>query len=178
MLLPKGFYLYEHMDPWEKFNKISLPEKGDLYSHFNKEDITNANYAHAKRVCIDFEIKDLRKYPDLYVQSNTLLLLDVFEIFRNMYLELYELDATKCLSAPRLAWQAALKMTKIKLDLLTYIDMLLMVEKGIRGEICHSIYQYAKANNKYMKDYYKNKESSYIQYRDANNLYGWAKLFS
>ena len=65
-------------------------------------------------------------------------------------------------------------MTKIKLDLLTYIDMLLMVDKGMRGEICHSIYQYAKANNKYMKDYDKNKESSYIQYRDANNLYGWA----
>ena len=63
-------------------------------------------------------------------------------------------------------------MTKIKLDLLTYIDMSLMVDKGMRGEICHSIYQYAKANNKYMKDYYKNKESSYIQYRDANNLYG------
>ena len=78
------------------------------------------------------------------------------------------------LSAPGLAWKAAIKKTKVKLDLLTDIDILLIVEKGISGGICHSIYQYAKANNKYMKDYDKNKESSYIQYRDVNNLYGWA----
>ena len=88
--------------------------------------------------------------------------------------KIYELDPAKFLSAPGLAWQAALKKTKVKLDLLTDIDMLLMVEKGIRGGICHSIYRYAKANNKYMKDYDKNKESSYIQYWDVNNLYGWA----
>ena len=74
--------------------------------------------------------------------------------------------------APGLAWQAALKKTKVKINILTDIDMLLMVEKGIRGEICHSIYQYAKANNKYIKDYDKNIESSYIKYWDVNNLYG------
>ena len=110
----------------------------------------------------------------MYVQSNTLLLADVFENFRNMCLEIYELDPAKFLSAPGLAWQAALKKTKVKLDLLTDIDMLLMVEKGIRGGICHSIYRYAKANNKYLKDYDKNQQSSYIQYWDVNNLYGWA----
>ena len=102
------------------------------------------------------------------------MLADVFENFRNMCLKIYELDPAKFLSAPGLAWQAALKKTKVKLDLLTDIDMLLMVEKGIRGGICHSIYRYAKANNKYMKDYDKNKESSYLQYWDVNNLYGWA----
>ena len=91
-----------------------------------------------------------------------------------MCLKIYELDPAKFLSAPGLARQAALKKTKVKLDLLTDIDMLLMVEKGIRGGICHSIYQYAKANNKYMKDYDKNKESSYLKYWDVNNLYGWA----
>ena len=89
-------------------------------------------------------------------------------------LEIYKLNPAKFLSAPGLAWQAALKKTKVKLDLLTDIDILLMVEKGIRGGICHSIYQYAKANNKYMKDYDKNKESSYLKYWDVNNLYGWA----
>ena len=89
----------------------------------------------------------------MYLLSNTLLLADVFENFRNMFL-----------SALGLAWQATLKETKVKLDLLTDIDMLLMVEKGIRGGICHSIYLYAKANNKYMKNYDRNKESSYIQY--------------
>ena len=81
-----------------------------------------------------------------------------------MCLEIYELDPAKFLSAPGLAWQAALKKAKVKLELLTDIDMLLMVEKGIRGGICHSIYRYAKANNRHMKDFDKNKESSYIQY--------------
>ena len=76
----------------------------------------------------------------MYVQSDTLLLADVFENFRNMCLEIYKLDPAKFLSAPGLAWQAALKKTKVKLDLLTDIDMLLMVEKGIRGGIYHSIY--------------------------------------
>ena len=85
---------------------------------------------------------------------------------RTLYvcIKIHELDPAKFLSAPGLAWQAALKKTKVKLDFLTNIDMLLMVEKGIRGGICHSIYQSAKANNKYMKDYDTNRESSYLQY--------------
>ena len=77
-------------------------------------------------------------------------------------------------SAPGLAWQAALKKTKVKLDLLTDMYMLLIVEKVIRGRICHSICQYAKADNKYMKDNDKNKEMSYVQYCDVNNLCSWA----
>ena len=119
------------MDNWEKFNETSLPEKEDFSSHLTMEDIADADYAHAKRVCKDFEIKNLGEYYDLYVQSDTLLLADVFENFRNMCLEIYELDPAKFLSAPGLAWQAALKKTKVKLDLLTDIDMLLTVEKGI-----------------------------------------------
>ena len=82
----------------------------------------------------------------------------------------------KFLSADGLPWQAALKKTKVRLDLLTDIDMLLIVEKDIRGGICYYIYRYAKANNKYLKDYHKNKESSYIQYWYVNNLYGWEIL--
>ena len=86
----------------------------------------------------------------------------------------YELDPAHFLSLPGLAWQACLKKTNVELELLTDYDMLLMVEEGIRGGICHSIHRYAKANNKYMKDYNKNIESSYIQYLDASNFYGWA----
>ena len=88
--------------------------------------------------------------------------------------KIYQLDPAKFLSAPRLAWQAALKKAEVELDLLTDIDMLLKAEKSIRGRICDAIYRYAKANNKYMKDYDKNKESSYLNYWDVNNLYGWA----
>ena len=81
-----------------------------------------------------------------------------------MYINVYELDPANFLPAPGLAWQAALKKTKVKLDLLADIDMLLMVERGIRGGTCHSIYRYVKTNNNYVKDYDKNKELSYLQY--------------
>ena len=118
--------------------------------------------------------KDLGDYYDLYVQSDTLLLADVFENFRNMCITVYELDPAHFLSAPGLAWQACQKKTEVKLELLTDVDMLLMVEKGIGGGIYHAIYRYAKANNKYMKNYNKGKEESFFQYLDANNLYGWA----
>ena len=120
-----------------------------------------------------FNLKNLGEYHDLYVQSDTLLLVDVFENFRNKCIEIYELDPTHFLSTPGLAWQACLKKTGVKLELLTDIDMF-MVQKGIRGGICHAINRYAKANNKYMKHYDKNKESSYLMYLDTNNLYGWA----
>ena len=91
-----------------------------------------------------------------------------------MCLKEYELDPAHFLSLPGLAWQACLKKTNVELELLTDYDMLLMVEEGVRGRICHSIHRHAKANNKYMKNYNNNEESSYIQYLDANNLYGWA----
>ena len=91
----------------------------------------------------------------------------------DMCIKEYELDLAHFLSLPGLAWQACLKKTNIELELLTDYDMLLMVEEGIRGGICNSIHRYAKANNKYMKNYNNNEESSYIQYLDANNLYGW-----
>ena len=110
----------------------------------------------------------------MYVQSDTSLLADVFENFKNTCIKVYELDPAHFLSAPGLAWQACLKKTEVKLELLTDVDMLLMVEKEIRGGICHAIYRHAKANNKYMKNYNKDKEESFLQYLDANNLYGWA----
>ena len=87
------------------------------------------------------------------------MLADVFENLRNMCIEIYKLDPAKFLSVPGLARQAALKKTRVKLDLLTDINMLLMVEECIRGGMCHSVYRYAKTNNNYMKDYDKNKES-------------------
>ena len=162
------------MDSWEKFNETSLPIKEDFYSHLNMEDIEDIDYRHGNNVFNNFKLNNLGDYHDLYVQSDTLLLADVFENFRDMCINVYELDPTHFLSLPGLAWQVCLKKTNIELELLTNYEMLLMVEEGIRGGICHSIQRYAKANNKYMKDYNNNEESSYIQYLDANNLYGWA----
>ena len=138
------------------------------------EDITDVDYRHVKRVFKSLNNKTLGDYHDLYVQSDTLLLADVFENFRNMCIKVYELGPAGFLSAPKLAWQACLKKTDVKLELLTEPDMLLMVEKGIRGGICHAIHRYAKANNKYMKNYDENEESLFLEYLDANNLYGFA----
>ena len=148
-------------------------KKEEFYTNLNVDDITDADYKHAKRVCEDFEIKNLGEYHYLYLKSNTLLLADVFES-RKMYLKIYHLDPLKFLSAPGLGMQAALKKTEVKLELLTNMDVLLKVKKEVSGAICHAIHQYVKANNKYMKDYNENKESSYLEYCHVNNLYGWA----
>ena len=107
----------------------------------------------------------------MYGQSDILLLADVFENLRNMCIKVYELDPAHFLSASGLTWQACLKKTEVKLELLTDVDILLMLEKGIRGGICHAIHRYAKANNKYMKNYIE--EESFLQYLVDNNSYGW-----
>ena len=99
--------------------------------------------------------------------------LEVLEDFRNKCLEIYELDPIYFVSAPGLTWQACLKKTEVKLELITDYDMILMIEKGIRGVIWQATHSML-ANNKYMNNYDKNSESSYIEYLDANNLYGWA----
>ena len=173
MLLRNRVYPYEYMDSWVRFNWTSLPDKKAFYSELNLEDITDKDYAHAQKVFEEFKLKNLGDYHDLYVQSDTLLLADVFENFRNMCLDIYGLDPVYFVSAPGLAWQACLKKTGVKLELITDYDMILMIEKGIRGGICQATHRYAKANNKYMKNYDKNIESSYLMYLDTNNLYGW-----
>ena len=148
LLLRKGVYAYEYMNRWERLNEISLPSKKEFYSNLNMEDIDDIGYRHGNNVFKIFKLENLGDYHDLYVQSDTLLLADVFENFRDMCLKEYELDPAHFVSLPGLA--------------------------GIRGGICHSIHRYAKANNKYMQNYNNNEESLYIQYLDANNLYGWA----
>ena len=174
LLLRKGVYPYQYMDNWERFDETLLPSKESFYSNLNVENIDDINYRYGNNMFKRFKLKNLGECHDLCVQSDTLLLADVFENFRNTCLKVYELDRAHFLLLPGLAWQACLKKTNVKLELLTDYDMLLIVEEGIRGGICHSIHRYAKANNKYMENYNKNEESSYIQYLDANNLYRWA----
>ena len=105
LLLRKCVYPYEHMDNWERFNETSLPDKKDFYSNLNMEDITD----NANKVFKEFKLTNLGDYHDFYVQSDILLLADVFENFRNMCIKVYELDPAHFLSAPGLAWQACLK---------------------------------------------------------------------
>ena len=156
LLLKKGVYPYEYMDSWERFDETSLPDKEAFYSSLNMEDITDVDYRHAKRV---LKYVNLGDYYDLYVHSDILLLADVFENFRNKIIEIHELDPAHFLSPPGLEWRPCFKKREVKVELLSRI---IMVEKGIRGEIYHVIDRYAKTNNKYMKNYDKSKESSYI----------------
>ena len=174
LLLRKGVYPYECMDDWSRFDEEQLPDKSDFYSSLNMEEIFGIDYRHAEKVFNKLNLKNLGEHHDLNVQSDTLMLADVFKNFRNMCIKVYGLDPVYFLSAPGLAWQACLKKACVKLELITDVDMLLMIEKGIRGGICHSIYRYAKANNKYTKIYDKYSESSCIIYMEANNLYGYA----
>ena len=171
MLLRKGVYPYEYIDGWDRFNEKIIPCKESFYSNLTLENISETDYAHANNIFKKFNINNLGEYHDLYVRSDTLLLADIFENFRQSCLKNYELDPAHFVSLPGLAWQACLKKTNVELELLTDYDMLLMVEEGIRGGTCHAIQRYAKANNKYMKDNDRKKKSSYIQYLDANSLY-------
>ena len=120
ILLPrKGIYPYEDMDNWRKIDETTLPPKEAFYSNLNLENISDKDYANAQKVWKVFEIKNRGDYHDLYVKSDTLLLPDVFENFRNMCLKIYKLDPVYFVSAPGLAWQVCVKKTEVKLELIT-----------------------------------------------------------
>ena len=137
--------------------------------------ISEEDYQHAQQVWKEFGFRDLEDYHDLYLRTDMVLLANVYEAFRHTCLRHYKLDPAHFYTSPGLAWKACLKCTGIKLELLTDPDMLLMFEGGIRGGITQAVRKYASATNKYMGDRFDLKsESSYLQYLDGNNLYGWA----
>ena len=130
MLLRKGIDPYEYKDSWERFDETSFPDKKEFHGNLNLEDISDIDYRHTKRVLKRFSNKNLWDYHDLFVQSDTLLLADVFENFRNDCTEIYELYPAHFLSIPGSIWPTSLKKTGVKLELLTDINILLMVEKS------------------------------------------------
>ena len=174
LLTRKGVYPYDYVSSIEKLAEKQLPPKDQFYSKLNDEEITDEDYQHALNVWTTFRCKTIRDYHDLYLKSDVLLLADVFENFRKTCLKHYKLDPAHYYTSPGLAWDACLKETGQELELLHDYDMLMMFEKGIRGGMTHISKRYAEANNKYMKDFNPDKPSSFIQYLDANNLYGWA----
>ena len=172
LLTRKGVYPYDYVSSLEKLSETQLPPKEEFYSKLNDEEISDDDYQHAINVWNTFECKSIRDYHNLYLKSDVLLLSDVFENFRKTCLKHYNLDPAHYYTSPGLAWDACLKETGQELQLLSDYDMLMMFERGIRGGISHISKRYAEANNKYMKDYNPGKESTFIQYLDANNLYG------
>ena len=174
LLTRKGVYPYDYVSSLEKLSETQLPPKEEFYSYLNDEEITDEDYQHAIKVWNTFGCKTIRDYHNLYLKSDVMLLTDVFENFRKTCLHHYKLDPAHYYTSPGLAWDACLKTTGQYLELLHDYDMLMMIERGIRGGITHISKRYAEANNKYMKNYNPDVKSTFIQYLDANNLYGCA----
>ena len=174
LMKAKGVYPYDYMDSEAKFSQTQLPKRDDFYSLLTNEEISESEYAHAQKVWETFGIENMGQYHDLYLKSDVLLLADIFENFREINLTNSGLDPAHYVSSPGLSWDAMQKMTNVKLDLISDVDTQNFIEKGMRGGISTITHRHAVANNKYMKNYDPEKESSYIPYLDANNLYGWA----
>ena len=175
LLTRKGIYPYEYMLSWDKFEESQLPLIEAFYSNLNMSSISKDGYQHMQKVWKKFRIRNLGEYHDLHLRTNVILLANVFEAFRNTCLEHYSLDPVHFYTSPGLAWKACLRKTRVRLELLTNPDMLQMSERGIRGGITQAVHHYASANNHYLGSKFNpSEESSYLQYLDANNLYGWA----
>lgn len=138
------------MDSLKRLSETTLPPKEAFHSRLNGEEITDGDYEHVQAVWKEFGMKTLGDYLELYNQSDVLLLADVFENFRDVCSNNYGLDPAWYYTAPGLAWDAALKITEVKLELLSDPDMLLMIEKGIRGGISMISNRHGKANNPYV----------------------------
>ena len=146
----------------------------NFYSSLNDEGITDEDYQHAQMVWETFNCRNLGNYHDLYLQTDVLLLADVFENFRQTALSTYKLDPAHYLTLPGYSWDALLKSTEVSLELITDPDMYLFIEKGLRGGISMVSHRHAIANNPQMENYDPEQPTSFLQYLDANNLYGWA----
>ena len=165
--LRKGVYPYVYMDSSGRLKETQLPPKEAFYSDLNDEHIPDEDYTHAHRVWKAFNCKNMRNYHVLYNDLDVLLLADV--CIKN-----YNLDPAHYYKTPGLSWDAMVKVTNVELELLSDMDMLLMVEKGIRGGVSMISNRYGKANNEYMfESHDASKKSTFITYLDVNNLYGY-----
>jgi hypothetical protein len=174
LVTQKGIFPYEYMTSIKKLNSKQLPDKKDFYSTLYETGVTDEDYERAQKVWKHFDMKRMRDYHDLYLEKDVLLLADIFESFRKTCLKNYGLDPAHYLSAPGLSWDAFLKRSGASMELISDMDMFQLFEKGMRGGTRYIAHRYSKANNKHMSTYNEKKESSYLMYLDANNLYGWA----
>uniref|UniRef100_A0A158P4N4 DNA-directed DNA polymerase n=1 Tax=Tetranychus urticae TaxID=32264 RepID=A0A158P4N4_TETUR len=173
-ILNKGSLPYEYMDSWERFEEESLPSIDKFFSHLSLKTIDKQSYDRLLDIWEHFNCKNLGDFHDIYLKVDVLLLAAIFQNFRATSLKQFGLDPCHYFSTPGLTWDASLKFTGVVLDLLTDIDMVLMIEEEIRGGISCSMCRYACANNELSEKFDPNQPSSFITYLDVNNLYGYA----
>jgi len=174
LVMRKGVYPYKWKTNREQFRATKLPPIEAFHNDLTDTPCSKKDYLFAKLVWKTFEMKTFQDYHDLYLKTDVLLLADVFREFRETAIGEYKLDPTNYISLPSYAFDAMLKVTKVKIELLTDPDMYLFFEKGLRGGITTAITRYAKANNPQCPKYDPGKKTSFIVYVDKNNLYGYA----
>ena len=172
LLLQKGVYPYSFVEDISRLDVTDLPTQQQFHDKLRNKAISKSDYQHAGRVWSALGCKTFRDYHLFYLMSDTLLLADVFEGFRDMFHKAFELDPAHYVGLPAAVWDACMKMTGVTLELITDHEMFDFVESAKRGGISMISNRYGAANNKYMGDGHDpTKESSYIQYQDANSLY-------
>ena len=202
LLLGKQVYPSDYMDTWEKFDDTQLPAKDEFFNKLRDKAITDDDYEHAQKVWHTCGCESMMDYHDLYLLCDVLILCAAFEEFRTVCLKQakheidpttrfegrpqllvvepanYELDRADYVIAPNLSWDAMLKATGCKLELIYDPKMYQLLQNNMRGGVCMISQRYARANNKYLGNSYDpKKESTYIMDLDANNLYGKAMSF-
>ncbi|XP_024887727.1 uncharacterized protein LOC112464775 [Temnothorax curvispinosus] len=174
LLTRKGVFPYEYVDGADKLWDTELPPREAFYSSLTDETASESDYEHATRVWRRFRVRDLGEYSDLYLKTDVLLLADIFENFRDACSASYGLDPAHYYTLPGYTWDAMLRYTVVRFELLTDIDMVLFVERGIRGGLSQCSLRYARANNRHVPTHDSSQPTTYLMYYDVNNLYGWA----
>lgn len=176
LLSRKGVFCYDYINCWDKLKETELPPIDKFYNKLNDSHISKEQYQHAKTVWDKFNIKNLLEYSLLYLKTDIMLLTDVFESFREIGHMTHDLDPAWYYTVPGYTWDCMLKFTKCELELLDDIDIIMFIEKALRGGISQCSNRYSQANNKYMKNYDPSQPSQYILYLDINNLYGYGMI--
>jgi hypothetical protein len=179
-LMRKGVYPYDHMTDFSVFEERQLPSRQQFHSQLYDSDISEEDYVHAQHVWTLFKACNMGDYHDIYLATDVLILADLFENFRSACQDAYDLDAAHYLTTASLSWDACLKMTRVKLDVISDPNMHLFFEAGIRGGLSQISHRFAKANNTKAAlnetDIDLSKPSTFIVYLDMNNLYGTAMI--
>lgn len=170
LLRQKGVFPYNYVTSYEKLKTVALPSKNDFYDVITDTMISDEDYCRAERAWDIFQCKSLGNYSDIYIQSDVLLLANIFENFRDICMKNYKLDPAQYFTSPGLSWGAMLRMTDITLELITDVDLFHFFKGGICGGVSMCSKRKEVANNEYLPQFDSSDPKKYILYLDATNL--------